>query len=167
MQNKEQAWIESLRESLEKAKIELSKSNYLAESGGNAGIRKMHENKANWLHLVVYLAELGLEAEQLFVVQDKSNTEQQANAELKETSTDFNIVEDLKIENKKLEDQYNELKHAYDTEVAYRDELVLRAFIEWSTEVVAKAHRNSLFNGSILVCPLDLLDKTLIDAAGE
>lgn len=167
MQTKEQAWIESLREALEKAKVELSKSNYLAESGSNAGIKKMNENKANWLCRVVYLAELGLEAEQLFVEQDKSDARQQVNTELEEASIDFNTVEDLKIENKKLKDQYNELKHTYTTEVAYRDELILRAFIDWSTEVVAKARRNSWFNGSILVCPLDLLDKTLIDAAGE
>ena len=49
---------------LGKAKEELSKAIYLGESGGNAGLRKMNANKADWLKWVIYLAELGLEYSQ-------------------------------------------------------------------------------------------------------
>lgn len=65
MDNK--VWIEKLQTSLDKAKEELDRAHYLAESGGNAGIRKMNANKSDWLNFVVYLAELGLETERLLL----------------------------------------------------------------------------------------------------
>ena len=55
--------IEQMEAALEKAKNELSYAIHLEECGGNAGIRKMNANKADWLKWVVYLAELGLEYE--------------------------------------------------------------------------------------------------------
>lgn len=55
--------IDLMEAALEKAKNELSYAIHLEECGGNAGIRKMNANKADWLKWVVYLAELGLEAE--------------------------------------------------------------------------------------------------------
>ena len=55
--------IEQMEAALKKAKNELSYAAHLEECGVNAGIRKMNANKADWLKWVVYLAELGLEAE--------------------------------------------------------------------------------------------------------
>jgi hypothetical protein len=55
--------LEQMEAALEKAKNELSYAIHLEECGGNAGIRKMNANKADWLKLVVYLAERGLEYE--------------------------------------------------------------------------------------------------------
>ena len=56
-------WLDIVEAALEKAKKELSYAIHLEESGGNAGIRKMNANKADWLKWVVYLAERGLEYE--------------------------------------------------------------------------------------------------------
>jgi hypothetical protein len=55
--------IDTMEAALEKAKNELSYAIHLEECGGNAGIRKMNANKADWLKWIVYLAELGLETE--------------------------------------------------------------------------------------------------------
>jgi hypothetical protein len=55
--------MEQMEAALEKAKNELSYATHLEECGGNAGIRKMNANKADWLKWVVYLAERGLEYE--------------------------------------------------------------------------------------------------------
>ena len=55
--------LDQMEAALEKAKNELSYAIHLEECGGNAGIRKMNANKADWLKWVVYLAELGLEYE--------------------------------------------------------------------------------------------------------
>lgn len=55
--------LEQMEIAIEKAKNELSYATHLEECGGNAGIRKMNANKADWLKRVVYLAELGLEYE--------------------------------------------------------------------------------------------------------
>lgn len=58
---------EQMEASLEKAKNELSYAIHLEECGGNAGIRKINANKANWLKWVIYLAEIGLEHEKISV----------------------------------------------------------------------------------------------------
>lgn len=55
--------LEQMEIAIEKAKNELSCATHLKECGGNAGIRKMNANKADWLKRVIYLAELGLEYE--------------------------------------------------------------------------------------------------------
>lgn len=57
--------IKQMEAALAKAKTELSMATHLEECGGNAGIRKMNANKADWLRWVVYLAECGLEHEKL------------------------------------------------------------------------------------------------------
>ena len=57
--------FDTMEAALEKAKNELSYAIHLEDCGGNAGIRKMNANKADWLKWVVYLAELGLEYEKL------------------------------------------------------------------------------------------------------
>lgn len=59
----EKPWFETLDTALAKAKEELNRAIYLEEHGKNAGIRKLHSNKADWLKWVIYLAERGLEYE--------------------------------------------------------------------------------------------------------
>jgi hypothetical protein len=61
MPNLDKNMLDAMEAALEKAKNELSYATHLEECGGNAGIRKMNANKADWLKWVVYLAELGLE----------------------------------------------------------------------------------------------------------
>ena len=51
-----------MKTALNKAEQELNHASYLSESGANAGIRKMNDNKVEWLRWVVYLAQKGLEA---------------------------------------------------------------------------------------------------------
>ncbi len=63
MANIDKNMFDIMEAALEKAKNELSYATHLEECGKNAGIRKMNANKADWLKWVVYLAELGLEAE--------------------------------------------------------------------------------------------------------
>lgn len=63
MANMDKDMINAMEAALEKARNELSYAFHLEECGGNAGIRKMNANKAEWLKWVVYLAELGLECE--------------------------------------------------------------------------------------------------------
>ena len=40
---------EIMQTALSKAEQELSRASYLSESGSNAGIRKMNDNKVEWL----------------------------------------------------------------------------------------------------------------------
>lgn len=54
--------FDTMKTALNKAEQELTHASYLSESGANAGIRKMNDNKAEWLRWVVYLAQRGLEA---------------------------------------------------------------------------------------------------------
>lgn len=61
----DKTWFDTVEAALEKAKNELSYAIHLEDCGGNAGIRKMNANKAEWLKWVIYLAELGLEYEKL------------------------------------------------------------------------------------------------------
>jgi hypothetical protein len=65
MAKTDKTMFDTMEVALEKAKNELSYAVHLEECSGNAGIRKMNANKAEWLKWVVYLAELGLEYEKL------------------------------------------------------------------------------------------------------
>ena len=47
-------------QALAKAKDELSYSSYMTESGANSGLRKIHENRLEWLVPLVVMAEHGL-----------------------------------------------------------------------------------------------------------
>jgi hypothetical protein len=89
--------IDTMEAALEKAKNELSYAIHLEECGGNAGIRKMNANKADWLKWVVYLAEIGLEAEKMFAEQDKQQKDEVVNESTKayELKSDFQRVMDL------------------------------------------------------------------------
>lgn len=87
--------MEQMEAALEKAKNELSYAIHLEECGGNAGIRKMNANKADWLKLVVYLAEIGLEAEKIFAEQDKQQKDEVDANKAYELKSDFQRVMDL------------------------------------------------------------------------
>lgn len=89
--------MEQMEAALEKAKNELSYAIHLEECGGNAGIRKMNANKADWLKWVVYLAEIGLEAEKMFAEQDKSQKVEVVDEATKayELKSNFQLVMDL------------------------------------------------------------------------
>ena len=87
--------MEQMEAALEKAKNELSYAIHLEECGGNAGIRKMNANKAEWLKLVVYLAEIGLEAEKIFAEQDKQQKDEVDANKAYELKSDFQLVMDI------------------------------------------------------------------------
>jgi hypothetical protein len=87
--------MEQMEAALEKAKNELSYAIHLEECGGNAGIRKMNANKADWLKWVVYLAELGFEAEKIFAEQDKQQKDEVDANKAYELKSDFQRVMDL------------------------------------------------------------------------
>lgn len=59
----DKTWFDTVEAALNKAKEELSYATYLEDCGVNAGIRKINSNKTDWLKLVIYLAEIGLEVE--------------------------------------------------------------------------------------------------------
>ncbi len=48
------------KEAIKQAKISLNQANYLSECGRNAGIRAMYNKKAEWLSVLIYLAEKAL-----------------------------------------------------------------------------------------------------------
>lgn len=95
MTNMDKDMIDTMEAALEKAKNELSYAIHLEECGGNAGIRKMNANKADWLKWVVYLAEIGLEAEKMFAEQDKQQKDEVDTTKAYELKSDFQRVMDL------------------------------------------------------------------------
>jgi hypothetical protein len=48
---------------LDIAKEELHRAIYLSECGGNAGIRKINSDKADWLSVLIYNAEQNMRKE--------------------------------------------------------------------------------------------------------
>ncbi len=98
MTNIDKDILDAMEAALEKARNELSYAVHLEECGGNAGIRKMNANKADWLKWVVYLAELGLEAEKIFAEQDKQQKDEAVDdqpTKAYELKSDFQRVLDL------------------------------------------------------------------------
>lgn len=97
--------IETLEAAFKKGKEELSRTIYLEERGSNAGIRKMNSNKADWLKWVMYLAEIGLEAEKLFMEKEVNNEHTCTDCSNKYQNIiaekDHRIIE-LELENKQL-----------------------------------------------------------------
>ena len=51
------------KEALDMAKVELNRATYLSECGRNAGIRKMYSDKADWLSVLIYNAQIGMRKE--------------------------------------------------------------------------------------------------------
>lgn len=44
-------------QAIKKARTELSRCHHLSDCGANAGIRAMYSKKAEWLNIIVWLAE--------------------------------------------------------------------------------------------------------------
>ena len=51
------------KEALDTAKNELNRAIYLSECSRSAGIRAINEDKAEWLSVLIYLAEEGMRKE--------------------------------------------------------------------------------------------------------
>ena len=163
--------INIMKQALDKAIEERDHASYLSESGANAGIRKMNSNKADWLSWVIYLAEKGLEDEKRMA--EPAEEEDQdggwipsceeclVSTELKKLITAKDeVIEDL---NSRL----NSLQLSYDCELEYRKALAAQAKIDHFTEVIKIAHERSWLDHNVLVCPVEYLDRSLLELIKE
>jgi hypothetical protein len=169
--------LDIMEAALEKAEYELSYATYLEEIGSNAGIRKINANKADWLRWVVYLAKRGFEYERPLVenleesVLDDSKSECADCPVATETgrllAIKDDIIQSLRIENEDLNDKLKSLQLTYDCEVEYRKALANRAKIDWCTEIIKLAHERCLLDGTVLVTPVEYLDRCLLELFKE
>lgn len=163
--------LDTMKLALDKAVQELNQALYLSECGVNAGIRKMNDNKVEWLRWVVYLAQKGLEEEKRMT--EPADEESQDGGWMPSceeclVSTEATklitakdaIIEDLKA-------RLNSLQLSYDCEVEYRKALANRAKIDHFTEIIKIAHERSWLDGNVLVCPVDYLDRSLLELIKE
>lgn len=163
--------IDMMKTAVEKATKELNHASYLSESGANAGIRKMNDNKVEWLRWVVYLAQKGLEDEMRMTEpteeedQDGGWTPSCEECLVNTESKKLLAVKDEAIEelNEKL--NASQLIHNFETE--YRKSLINRALIEYCTKASKAAHDNCWLDGTVLVTPVEYLDKTLLELIKE
>jgi hypothetical protein len=150
--------------SLDKAKEELSKANYLAECGANPGIRKMNDNKSNWLRWVVYLAEIGLETEKLLAdAEAQEATENQDRCDDCECAAKDKLITDLTTINEQLRLQLTEMQVNLREEELCRKTMIDKATMEWCINLVKRAHDRCWLDGGDLVCSLDWLDNQLAE----
>ena len=158
---------------LEKANEVYSQASYLSECGSNAGIRKANENKAEWLRWIIYLADRGLAAEKTEAAEEveegvsacedcKAITEAQKLLEAKDK-----IIKDLQNRNEDLVARLNSLQLSYDCELEYRKALAARAKIDHFTEVLRVAHDRCWLDGTVLVTPVEYLDRSLLELIKE
>lgn len=172
--------LNRISDALAKAHEELEKASYLSESGGNAGIRKMNSNKADWLSWVIHLAERGLEA---FEEEERLKAEQElveeedcesicdqcpVSAETgRLVALKDDIIQSLRIENEDLNDKLKSLQLTYDCELEYRKALAKRAMLDHFTEVIKIAHERCWLDGTVLVTPVEYLDRSLLELIKE
>lgn len=166
---------EKMSEALEKAKEELSKANYLEESGGNAGIRKMNANKADWLRWVVYLATIGFETEQLLAEAEtepmkelnKSECELCSEESSKTIAIKDHLIEDLQTVNSQLQERLKTAQYSLDGANLQHQAELARAKIDAINDFVVWAHDHCWLEGADLVCSLELIDKYLLSLIKE
>jgi hypothetical protein len=166
---------EKMSEAIEKAKEELSKANYLEESGGNAGIRKMNANKADWLRWVVYLATLGFEAEQLLAEAEaepetelnKSECELCSEESSKAIAVKDHLIEDLQTVNSQLQEQLKTAQYSLEEANLQHQAELTRAKIDAVNDFAVWAHDHCWLEGADLVCSLELIDKYLLGLIKE
>ena len=172
--------LEIMENALDKAEQELTHASYLSESGANAGIRKMNDNKAEWLRWVVYLAQHGLEA---FKEEEKLKAEQELVEEEDHesicdqcpVSTETgrllalkdDMIQSLRIENEDLEKKFDAATLKYKFEIEYRKSLITRAMIDYAIKVSKSAHDNCWLDGTVLVTPVEHLDRSLLELINE
>ena len=164
-----------MSEALEKAKEELSKANYLEESGGNAGIRKMNANKADWLRWVVYLATIGFETEQLLTEAEtepkkepnKSECELCSEESSKTIAVKDRLIEDLQIVNGQLQEILKSTQYSLEEANLQHQAELVRAKIDAVNDFALWAHDHCWLEGADLVCSLELIDKYLLGLIKE
>lgn len=165
--------LDVMKQSLKKAKEELSKASYLSECGSNAGIRKMNSNKIEWLRWVVCLAETGLEAEEVFSeveVEIREGTDEDSKSKCEDCLVSTELQKLVNAKNIVIEDltnKLNSLQLTYDCELEYRKALANRAKIDYFTEVIKLAHARSWYDEGVLVCPVEYLDRSLLELIKE
>lgn len=93
----DKTWFDTLKSALDKAKEELDRACYLEDCGGNAGLRKMNANKADWLKYVVYLAELGLKCEKYLSEPTIASVEEAPKTDYQKALMLFQIIKDNPI----------------------------------------------------------------------
>ena len=168
--------LNQMTNALDKAKEELDRASYLSECGSNPGLRQMNSNKAEWLHWVVYLAQYGLKT----LEEDERSAAEQELAEDKDEELICErcpvSVESMKIIEQKdeaIKELYNKLSEiterlkslqlSYDCELEYRKILAQRAKIDYFTEVLKLAHERCWLDGTVLVTPIEHLDRSLLE----
>ena len=169
-----------MKNALDKATQELNQASYLSESGANAGIRKMNDNKVEWLRWVVYLAQHGLEAleeeERLAAEQElvEEETEELICDNCPVSAEALKLIEQKDKTIKELCNKINEiterlksLQVTYDCELEYRKALAQRAKIDHFTEVLKLVHERCWLDGTVLVTPVEYLDRSLLELIKE
>ena len=167
--------IEAMQEALDKAREEFNRACYLADCGGNAGIRKMNSNKADWLKWVLYLAERGLAEEKILTEQAEEAEDGYPVCEHCPVSDEaVKLIEQRDKTIKELCDKINEtterfksLQFTYDCELEYRKALAQRAKIDHFTEVLKLVHERCWLDGTVLVTPVEYLDRSLLELIKE
>ena len=172
--------LDTMKQALEKAKEELDRACYLEESGGNAGIRKMNANKAEWLKWVVSLAETGLATEEAFAdieIEIREGTDEESKNKcedclvVSETNKIIRqkdkLIKELSTKNEDLTERLDSLQLTYDCELEYRKALAARAKIDHFTEVLRIAHARSWYDEGVLVTPVEYLDRSLLELIKE
>lgn len=159
--------IDIMQAALDKATQELNHASYLSESGANAGIRKMNDNKVEWLRWVVYLAQNGLDEEKrrIETVQEEKPALSCEECLVSTESKKLLAAKDAVIED--LAARLNALQLSYDCELEYRKALANKAKIDHFTEVIKIAHERSWLDGNVLVCPVEYLDRSLLELIKE
>ena len=176
----EKSVYEAMTKSLETAKEKLNQASYLSESGSNPGLRQMNSNKAEWLKWVVYLAEHGLEAleEEDRLAAEQELVEEEDEGSMCEKCPVFaeaiKLIEQKDKTIKELCDKINEiterlksLQATYDCELEYRKALAQRAKIDHFTEVLKLVHDRCWLDGTVLVTPVEYLDRSLLELIKE
>ena len=171
---------EAMTKALDTAKEKLNQASYLSESGSNQGLRQMNSNKAEWLKWVVYLAEHGLKAieeeERLAAEQElvEDETEELICDNCPVSAEAIKLIEQKDKTIKELCDKLTEiterlksLQTTYDCELEYRKVLAHRAKIDHFTEVLRVIHDRCWLDGTVLVTPVEYLDRCLLEMIKE
>ena len=172
---------DAMTKALETAIEKLNQASYLSECGSNSGLRQMNSNKAEWLKWVVYLAEKGLEAIEAedgiangFELLDSTEDEEPICDNCPVSAEALKLIEQKDKTIKELCEKINEiterlksLQVTYDCELEYRKALAQRAKIDHFTEVLKLAHERCWLDGTVLVTPVEYLDRSLLELIKE
>ena len=175
---------DKMAEAIDKAEEKLKQAIYLSESGSNTGLRQMNSNKADWLKWIVYLAKIGFETEKLLAEEPEDIEDVEVTEEAEDgypicehcpvTVETTKIIEQKDKTIKELCDKLAEiterlksLQVTYDCELEYRKALATQAKIDHFTEVIKLAHERCWLDGTVLVTPVEYLDRSLLELIEE